>query len=184
MGHSSTRAESLQAKGFSCMCFVGFSGTWVLQPVSTALTALCEAAAALSVLQPFHRGGGISHDGWYVVTRLRPLRSGGSLATVGKKNAAFWGDVVAEKSPWSLFLLFLPFCTGFARCKTQLSAVYREEECQFSCGRKYQGSDCEGKGEIEECHMASTFLYFILAELPLLSDSLCVCWYLLNGEQF
>ena len=56
-----------------------------------------------------------------------------SLATVGKKNAPFCRDVVAEKSPWSLFLLFLPFCTGFARCKIQLSAVYREGECQFSC---------------------------------------------------
>lgn len=106
-----------------------------------------------------------------------------SLATVGKKNVPFWGDAAAEKSPCSLFFLFLPFCTGFARCKMRLSAVYREGECQFSCRRKYQGSDCERKGETEECHMASTFLYFILAELPLPSDSLGVCWCLLNGEQ-
>lgn len=101
----------------------------------------------------------------------------------GKQNTSFCGDVVAEKSPWSLFLLFLPFCSGFTRCKIQLSAVYMEGECQFSGWRKYQGSDCERKGEIEECHMASTFLYFTPAELPLLSDRF-VCWYLLNEGRF
>lgn len=157
------------------------SQSWQLWLLSVKLLPWSCCSALSSAAIPQRRW----HFPWRLIRsyKLCPLRSGGSLATVGKKNAAFWGDVVAEKSPWSLFLLFLPFCTGFARCKTQLSAVYREE-CQFSCGRKYQGSDCKGKGEIEECHMASTFLYFILAELPLLSDSLCVCWYLLNGEQF
>lgn len=113
--------------------FVSVDRTWVPQLDLAALPALSEAAAASSVLPSLSRGDGISREGWHGVTKLCLGRSGGSLATVGKKNAPVCRDVVPKKSPWSLFLLFLPFYAGFARCKIQLSAVYREGECQFSC---------------------------------------------------
>lgn len=141
----------LWAEGPSCTGSFGF------------VAALWEAAAMGTVLQTPARRGHFPPRLGCVYWTLSALRW-------EKENTSFCGDVVAEKSPCSLFLLFLPFCSGFTRCKIQLSAVYTEGECQFSCWRKYQGSDCERKGEMEECHMASTFLYFTPAQLPLLSD--------------
>lgn len=93
-----------------CFCFVA---------------ALWEAAAVGTVLQPVRRG--------HFPQRLGCVYWTLSALKWGKENNFILGDVVAEKSPWSLFLLFLPFCSGFTRCKTQLSAVYTERECQFSC---------------------------------------------------
>lgn len=84
-----------------------------------------EAAAVGTVLQPVRRG--------HFPQKLRCVYWTLSALKWGKENTSFCRDAAAEKSPWSLFLLFLPFRSGFTRCKIQLSAVYTEGECQFSC---------------------------------------------------